>query len=408
MMKTKKWLLLLVTVSLLLSGCNYEAIVDDVMHDLAHQLTEPEDVVEPFIGFAATEAEKTDELLQLKPEELQNYTSEYSSYNTYHYFQNLNDSEKLVYHAYEYALDHGYPQIWFDERLTDSLEWTGFDILQFLALDSALVEQNISQNSSGYTVTHSVLNIQTAMESYTCVYMDHFTQERMERKQDAVSQARQIIDGLPGDWTDREKSEYFFDYLGENVAYETDIPGEEYLYTALCQGRTNCDGYANAFALLCRLSDIPCIEINSDTPDDEEGHTWNAVYLEDKWVHVDATGAVDDVTSECENCREERTYFGFPDALLDEWIEYADLVPVCPEGLTPILQIPSGKIENFTDKVKEAFKENDRKLVVILVDEGDLEDQVTGELATELDCDLHYIYYETAEGKMVYYLFNDD
>ena len=224
----------------------------------------------------------------------------------------------------------------------------------------------------------------------------------------AVSKARQIVDVLPGDLSDREKSEYFFDYLGENVVYETDIPGEEYLYTGLCEKRTNCDGYANAFALLCHMADIPCIEINSDTPDDEEGHTWNAVYLEDKWVHVDATGAVDDVTSESENCREERVYFGFPDALLDERIEYADLVPSCLEGLTPMLQIASGEIENFTDKVKEAFDENDGRLAVILVDEGDLEDQITEDLATELDCDLYYIYYETAEGKTVYYLFNDD
>ena len=408
MMKTKKWLLLLVTVSLLLSGCNYEAIVDDVMHDLAHQLTEPEDVVDPFIGFAATEAEKTDELLQLKPEKLQNYTSEYSRYNSYTYFQHLNDSEKLLYHAFEYSLDQALPYFWVDDRLLEDAERTAFDILELLALDSAVVEQNYHSIQNGYTVTHTMLDIETASETYTVISVENFAAENLQRKEEAIRKAEQILSELPENATPREKAEYFFDYLGKNVTYETDIEGEEYLYTALCEGRTNCDGYTNSFALLCALAQIPCIEINSDTPKGEIGHTWNAVYLEDKWVHVDATGAVDDVKSENENCRQERIYFGFPDALRKDLIQHQELIPACPEGLTPMLQIPSGEVEDFEGKVKTAFKENDRKVAVVLVDEGDLEDQITAELATELGCDLHYVYYETVEGKMVYYLFNDE
>lgn len=406
-MKTKQWLLLLVVLSLLLTGCNYEAIIDNAVNDLAQQMTDPEDVVDPFIGFSETEADSADKLRQLKPEELQNYTSRYSDYNTYTYFQHLNDTEKLLYHAYEYALDEALPYFWVDDRLLQGMERTADEVLEFLALDSAVVEQNYHYTFGGCTMTHTVWDIETSSESYVVVFVENFDRARLQQKEEAIQKAMQIMSEVPKDATPREAAEYFYDYLGQNVTYETDIEGKGYLYTALCEGRTNCDGYTNAFALLCSMAEIPCIEINSDTPEDEEGHTWNAVYLEDRWVYVEGTGAEEDVTSECENRRQERIYFGFPDALLQEKILYAALIPSCPEGLTPILHITSGKVEDFNGKVKTAFKENDRKVAVILVDEGDLENQITDDLVADLNCDLYYVHYETAEGKTVYYLFND-
>lgn len=409
-MKKKILVLPVLVLSLLLSGCNYQAIIDKTVHDIAHLMTDPEDVVEPFIGFAETEPESTEQLRQLTPEELQNYTSRYSDYNTYTYFTHLNDTEKLLYRAYEYALDEALPYFWVDERLLQDMERTADEVLEFLTLDSAVVEQNYYYTLSGCTMTHTVWDIETSSESYIVVFVENFDRTRLQQKEEAIQKAKQILSGLTenGTPTSREAAEYFYDYLGQNVTYETDIEGKGYLYTALCEGRTNCDGYTNAFALLCAMAEIPCIEINSDTPEDEIGHTWNAVFLEDRWVHVDATGAVDDVTSENENCREERLNFGFPDALLEDRIEYADLIPTCPEGLTPILHIASGEIEDFNARVEAAFKENDRKVAVILVDEGDLENRITEDLADKLDCDLYSIYYETADGKMVYYLLNDD
>jgi hypothetical protein len=272
------------------------------------------------------------------------------------------------------------------------------------------VEQNVSVASREYTVTHTVLNVETASEAYTAIYVENFSRERLQRKEEAIRQAKDDLSKLQNRETlsHREVAEYIYDHLGTNVTYETDIEGEEYLYTALCEGRTNCDGYTNAFALMCALCDIPCIEINSDTPDGEEGHTWNAVYLEDQWVHVDATGAEQDVNAECESRKEERIYFGFPDALLEDRVQYADLIPACPEGLTPVVHIPSGDVENFQEKVEAAFEENDNKVAVFLVDEGDLEKQITQELVNELGFAVYYLHYQTADGKTVYYLFNNE
>jgi hypothetical protein len=406
----KTMLIFSLILCLLLTGCDYEAIIDEVVHEVANQLTEPEDVVEPFIGFSETEAEKTEQLLQLEPEEVRNYESRYSMYNSYTYFTHLNDSEKLLYRAYEYALDEALPYFWVDDRLLQDMERTEFEVLEMLALDSAVVEQNVSIANRGYTVTHTVLNVETASEAYTAIYVENFSREKLQRKEEAILQAKDDLSKLQNRETlsHREVAEYIYDLLGTNVTYETDIEGEEYLYTALCEGRTNCDGYTNAFALMCALCDIPCIEINSDIPDGEEGHTWNAVYLEDQWVHVDATGAEQDVNAECESRKEERIYFGFPDALLEDRVQYADLIPACPEGLTPVVHIPSGDVENFQEKVEAAFEENDNKVAVFLVDEGDLEKQITQELVNELGFAVYYLHYQTADGKTVYYLFNNE
>ena len=50
----KTMLIFSLILCLLLTGCDYEAIIDEVVHEVANQLTEPKDVVEPFIGFSET------------------------------------------------------------------------------------------------------------------------------------------------------------------------------------------------------------------------------------------------------------------------------------------------------------------------------------------------------------------
>ena len=159
-MKQKKLLILpLLVMGILLSGCNYEAIINDAVNQFVEQNTAPlptevTQPPEPFIGFAETDVEDLDELCQLKQEDLQNYTSRYSAYNSYHYFQYLNDTEKLLYHAYEYALDEALPYFWVDDRLLENVERKPVDVLEFLALDSAMVGQNYSHSHGDATVTH--------------------------------------------------------------------------------------------------------------------------------------------------------------------------------------------------------------------------------------------------------------
>ena len=401
-------------LSVLLSGCQMESVMEEILdyaeNNPTTKATEPNKLIqpeEPFIGFSKTEVESTAEMDPVKPEVLENYVARYSAYNTYTYYEHLNQPEKLLYHAYEYALDEAQSCFWIEDQLLEGMEREPAQILEFFSLDSAMVGQNYEHRQGEATMTVMEGDVETVAKTYLVVVVDNFESEELQRKEEAIEKAKQIIAEMPPLETQREMAEYFYDYLGKNITYETNIEGREYLYTALCEQRTNCDGYTNAFALLCSMVQIPCIEIISDTPKGEIGHTWNAICLDGQWVHVDCTVSKGDVTSECKNCREERPYFGFSDELLVYHYLHGEIVPESPEGLSPVLNISSGKTKNFIDKVKEEFKSNDRKFAIILVDEGDLEKQINDDLIRSLNMSLYYIHYETADGKMVYYMFNN-
>ena len=56
---------------------------------------------------------------------------------------------------------------------------------------------------------------------------------------------------------------------------------------ALKYGRAECDGYADAYFLLCTLADIPVCYVLGDTGD--ESHLWNAIFFDGWWYQVDVT-----------------------------------------------------------------------------------------------------------------------
>lgn len=118
-------------------------------------------------------------------------------------------------------------------------------------------------------------------------YLDYFAvsarmpenyQAPLEFIQPAVSHANTLA-------TDREKVEYLNNYLRSLLTYEegatsgitqTFAPHTKELKAA-------CGSYAVAFSFLCSAVDIPCFTISSNI------HTWNLVYVEGKWLHVDVS-----------------------------------------------------------------------------------------------------------------------
>lgn len=81
---------------------------------------------------------------------------------------------------------------------------------------------------------------------------------------------------------DYEKTKMAHDYLVENIEYVTGYHGA---YSALCEGKAVCNGYAAAFQLIMDELGIPCKTVSSD----EINHMWNCVYLEGFWYNVDVT-----------------------------------------------------------------------------------------------------------------------
>ncbi len=87
------------------------------------------------------------------------------------------------------------------------------------------------------------------------------------------------------------------DYLCNN-AYYPDLNSSDYVgnahdaYGALVEGRTVCEGYSEAFKLVCDYYKIPCVCLTGDgvTSDGSGPHMWNAVQMDDgNWYFLDIT-----------------------------------------------------------------------------------------------------------------------
>ena len=113
------------------------------------------------------------------------------------------------------------------------------------------------------------------------------------REQAALSAAMQIAGSVSG--TPLEQERQLHDWLCRHVTYtRNDGPyGEnDNAIGALLNGQADCDGYADAFYLLCTLAGIPCRHVHgvaTDTDGTRGNHMWNAVRLDGKWTMVDVT-----------------------------------------------------------------------------------------------------------------------
>lgn len=104
------------------------------------------------------------------------------------------------------------------------------------------------------------------------------------------SELRQVTDRIMSEtegFSDYEKILYFHDYLVRNCIFS--LEGENYtIYSALCSGYAQCEGYAFSFKYLCGLAGIDCITVTG-TNSQGETHAWNIAALNGIWYNVDCT-----------------------------------------------------------------------------------------------------------------------
>lgn len=87
-----------------------------------------------------------------------------------------------------------------------------------------------------------------------------------------------------------EKLKSIHDYLASTIAYDSTIaePNIYDVYGALINGVCVCEGYAEAFKLLCDREGIPCITVVGNG--NGGAHKWNMVLMEDgEWYTMDPT-----------------------------------------------------------------------------------------------------------------------
>ncbi len=137
------------------------------------------------------------------------------------------------------------------------------------------------------------------LNGYRPVPMAGTSAERIYEKAKEVLRAN-VDDGM----TDVEKAHAIFDWIVVNVAYDHDLlelatelgeaftDAKEYNGFAL-EGvfddkRAVCDGMSKAFALLCNMEGIECVQVVGQR-NNGEGHAWNKFRIDGEWFVADPT-----------------------------------------------------------------------------------------------------------------------
>lgn len=389
-------LLAVLTLAGVLSACQ----------QMSTATTAPSVITEkPYIGFSAARTEKLNLDLYTREEEtlFDTYVHQYGAYSSRVYYDTLPETDQKIYHILQYAMDHAYPGILIDSRVMAGMKYSVEDILTFFSLDSAVVEQNLSWEFGEFTVTYSNGD-QSSQIKGTKLYIPDFALQKKEKKDQSILLAERILAQIPAGITDQEKARYIYTWLGENVDYFQDTQQDDYsdyLYDALHRGKTNCDGFSNAFSLLCAMAQIPCAEKIYVPGDGSAGHTWNVVKLDGRWYNVDAT-ASREVTEQAQP--ETYLHFGLADRYLEYAWQYWQMLPACEENLFPLYcHIQSA--EDAPALIKKGFGETQKQYLIVLVESGAFDQQTLEEIAGELGCGITTRHYILKDGSAMYCIY---
>ena len=117
-----------------------------------------------------------------------------------------------------------------------------------------------------------------------------------------------ISSNINDSMTLEQKLKSLHDYIINTTKYDIDknntgesIYHSSTAYGALIEGFATCNGYADTYALILDRLGVKNYRITSDT------HIWNAVYINDEWLHIDLTW--DDPVSESGKDYLEHNYF---------------------------------------------------------------------------------------------------
>ncbi|MGN0968862.1 MAG: leucine-rich repeat protein [Oscillospiraceae bacterium] len=126
-----------------------------------------------------------------------------------------------------------------------------------------------------------------------------------------LQKAEEILGGIiTENMSEYEKVKAIHDYLVNHTRYQYSLAGISAAH-AILNGTAICEGYSNAFLLLCELSDIDCLFVSGTAGG---GHAWNKVRVDGVWYNVDVTW--DDPTGGADTLRYD--YFLISDAALSK------------------------------------------------------------------------------------------
>ena len=119
--------------------------------------------------------------------------------------------------------------------------------------------------------------------------------ELTDRELETLYTAKEVSELVEGK-SEMEKERIIHDVLCDWITYTIDETTDEddNAVGAILNGKANCDGYTDAFYLLCSLAGLEAGYMGYDVYSEEENnsdntHIWNLVKTNGKWVMVDVT-----------------------------------------------------------------------------------------------------------------------
>ena len=402
-------ILLSLFIAVALCGCSF----DYVSLICSGEVAKSEAI--PKIAFSREVLSEQSEELIMTADELLEVESEYSRYRGDIHFSALAENERTVYRAYEYALENGYTYIYVDDLLVSDGDRLG-EILNFLALDSPLLEQNLFYAYGDFNLYY---DLKVAFfDTYALLdgfYIDvrNFESDIWEKKLQAIEKAKDIISAMPQNMNETEKAEYLHRYILDKVSYYdyTDLAEHtvrDYLYDGFITGRTQCDGTANMYSLLLNMVGVECVEKQYSGEGDEIGHTWNMVKLSDKWYNIDATANEDNKKENLDIKR--RRYFAFNDTMQEFEPDYSGIYPSADEnyGMRIIAHITEISTLSLANTVYKEFTLNNNNTALIIVDSYSEKsaDRAVQKLADWLRDTVYWVTYDLKDNRtaMIVYI----
>ena len=150
-----------------------------------------------------------------------------------------------------------------------------------------------------------------------------------KKRKELETAVNNIIAGVDDEMSEYDKALYIHDYIIDTTDYDLDscanilssetrttAEDSETAYGCLVNHKAVCSGYAAAYQLLLQQMGIRCARIS--TPEGAgDGHEWNCVWLDDRYMFVDVTWD-DPVSSDGSGGNKTWDYFGFS---LEEMLE---------------------------------------------------------------------------------------
>ncbi|MBQ7090455.1 MAG: hypothetical protein IJN82_04985 [Clostridia bacterium] len=223
---------------------------------------------------------------KLEPLKLAAYEGQYrDAASTYYRDACPNEKADLIYNAVLYAFDHGYDYICFPAAVCD--DDLLFEAARYAVFDHPLLEENMAMDIVEVKYTY-----RDFVRYFYELKLPTNDGAHKAKKLYALNHARDIVEEQRGN-SEEETARNLYDWLVRNVQYIEELNYNEndphYIYDALVNGASNCDGMSNAYALLANLAGIECFNVSNVPDEDGVGHTWNILRLNGEYYQVDVT-----------------------------------------------------------------------------------------------------------------------